>query len=168
MNAILPRTPVRRSQPDLSVACGNLGVGEVSPAVGDARKLRVLVVDDCALQRLLTTVLLSRFGILPRLANDGLEAVLLAGESQFDLILMDIDMPVLDGVTATARIRANERRSGLAAVPIVAYTGGRIEVNASAWAHAGISASLAKPCGTDDMVRCLTDWCGGRTEQLHH
>ena len=130
--------------------------------------LLVLVVDDCPLQRLMTTVLLSRFGILPRLAHDGLEAVLLAGESHFDLILMDIDMPVLDGVTAATRIRENERRSGVAATPIVAYTAEPIGDKTLNWAQAGISAWLAKPCGPDDMDQCLTNWCGVRTEQLRH
>lgn len=168
MNAILTRSPVRKPQPNLTVASVRVIAGISPPVVRDAATLRVLLVDDCPFQRILSSVLLSRWGILPCLASDGLEAVLLAGESHVDLILMDIDMPVLDGMTAAARIRQNARRRGAGPAPIVAYTAARMEGNESAWTRAGINASLAKPCRAGDMGKCLAAWCGIRTEPLHH
>ena len=73
--------------------------------------LRVLLVDDCPMQQLLACALLSRWGVMPQIACDGFEAVLLVGEQDFDIVLMDVEMPVMDGLKATARIRQNERRT---------------------------------------------------------
>lgn len=139
-----------------------------TPPLREAATLRILVVDDCPFQQLLSSVLLSRWGIRPQLASDGLEAVLLAGEQRFDLILMDIQMSVLDGVAATTRIRQNERRNGADQVPIVAYTAEPIPASQRAWADAGITASLAKPCQATEMGECLKYWCGLRAEPLQH
>ena len=134
----------------------------------DASSLRVLLVDDCPIQQLLSSALLSKWGIRPEFASDGLEAVLLAGEQRFDLILMDIQMGVLDGVAATTRIRLNERRNGTGEVPIVAYTAEPIPDCQRAWADAGITASLAKPCQPAEMGECLMRWCGVPPEPLRH
>jgi CheY-like chemotaxis protein len=142
--------------------------GTSIPARREAASLKVLVVDDCPLQRLLSTVLLSRWGITPELACDGVDAVLLAGERQFDLILMDIQMDILDGVTATKRIRQNERRRGTSTVPIIAYTCEPLAWSERLWANAGISASLAKPCRQSEMGECLRHWCGVNSEPVQH
>jgi CheY-like chemotaxis protein len=148
-----------------------LKLSTLDNAVADGRHattLRVLVVDDCPFQRLFTSLLLSRWGIRAEVASDGVEAVLMAGESKFDLILMDIQMEGLDGVAATARIRQNERRRRLPEVPIVAYTAESVVAKTRAWPAAGITASLAKPCDSAAMGRCLEQWCGFRTETFQH
>ena len=168
MNSILTHSPVQQRPSQASATPVHVIVGTPNLAVREAATLKVLVVDDCPIQRLLSSALLSMWGIQPELASDGLEAVLLAGEQQFDLILMDIHMGVLDGVAATKRIRQNERRRGGARVPIVAYTGEPIAGNERTWATAGISASLAKPCGPAEMDECLKRWCGVECEQLPH
>ena len=73
---------------------------------------RVLLVDDCPLQRLLGLAFLSRWHITPDIAGGGREAVLLAREQDFDMILMDLDMPEVDGFAATTGIREQERSMG--------------------------------------------------------
>ena len=112
--------------------------------------------------------MLSRWGIEPQLASDGLEAVLLAGEQRFDLILMDIQMDVIDGLEASKRIRHRERCRDGGAVPIVAYTAEDIDANERTWADAGISAALSKPCKPAEMGECLKHWCGVQPELLQH
>jgi CheY-like chemotaxis protein len=168
MNSIVTRSAVRERQSNQSAtsvhAISTLSV----PAGREAATLRILLVDDCRLQQLLGSALLSLWGIQPQLASDGLEAVLLAGEQRFDLILMDIQMGVLDGVAASWRIRQNERHHGGGEVPIVAYTAEPLGACERAWADAGISAALAKPCRPVEMGECLKHWCGVQPEPLRH
>ena len=128
----------------------------------------MFIVGDCPLQQLHSSVLLSRCGIQTILASDGLKAVLLAGKQHFDLILMDIRMGVLNGVVATQRIRQNERRVGTAEVPIVAHTAEPLATNRAAWAAAGITPSLAKPCKPAEMSECLKQWCVVQLESQQH
>lgn len=170
MNSIQARNLIRPRQREAPESSAHvIGARHIAAQVSrDASALSILVVDDCPLQQLLSSVRLSRWGIRPRLASDGVEAVLLAGERQFDLILMDIQMPVLDGVAATARIRKDERRSGTGQVPIVAYTSESLPANQRAWAVAGFTAFLAKPCGIEELGDCLKYWCGLHAEPMQH
>ena len=121
---------------------------------------RVLLVDDCPLQRLLGLALLSRWQITPELASDGKEAIFLAGEQDFDIILMDLDMPLVDGFTATQSIRQHERSAKCRKrVPVVAYTANDTACSEGDWLHSGMDAVLAKPSMAADMGECLRRWC---------
>ena len=125
-----------------------------------ASRLRVMLVDDCPVQQLLTCALLARWNILPQIACDGLEAVLLSGEQDFDIILMDVEMPVMDGMTATARIRQGERRARRERpVPVVAYTTGNLAADEARWRTCGMNGVLNKPCDALEMSECLERWC---------
>lgn len=129
-------------------------------ALERASRLRVLLVDDCPVQQLLTCALLARWKIVPQIACDGLEAVLLAGEQDFDIILMDVEMPVMDGLTATARIRRGERRARRERlVPVVAYTTGNLAADERRWRMCGMNGVLNKPCDALGMSECLERWC---------
>lgn len=124
--------------------------------------VRVLLVDDCEVNRLLTCAMLARWGIAPAVAVDGLAALLLVRQQSFDLVLMDVDMPVMDGLAATEAIRRHEHEQAVwPRVPIVAYTG-------SAHAHdarlraSGMNDVLKKPCSVDAMADCLTRHCADK------
>ena len=133
------------------------------------KAVHILVVDDCPVQRLVSCTLLSQWGIHPELACDGLEAVLLVGAQTFDLILMDLHMPVMDGLTATARIRVIEHQQQRSKpVPVIAYTSEPIAGNLSAWSQSGITAALAKPCTQAEMGECLEHWCGIDLDMTQH
>ena len=126
---------------------------------------RVLLVDDCPVQLLLGCVLLARWQIIPELARDGLEAVLLATEQVFDLLLMDVEMPVLDGLAATHRIRRHEQQCKPARrVSIVAYTTNEAALDERMWRDSGLDAVLAKPSPEPVMEQCLKRWCPDRFE----
>lgn len=131
----------------------------IAPIKG-AASLRILLVEDCPVQQLLSAALLLNLGIQPQLASDGVVAVLLAGEQQFDLILMDLQMEILDGLTATKRIRQAEHRRGVPAVPVIAHTADPVPADKSHWATHGISAYLPKPCLLAELLACLKKWCG--------
>lgn len=128
-----------------------------------ARSPHVLLVDDCAVQRLLGTTLLACWRITPVLASNGIEAVALAGEQHFDIILMDLDMPVLDGFRATQTIRRQERTvARRRRVPVVAYTANPSAMSEACWPRSGLDAVLAKPSVAAEMEECLRRWCPDR------
>ncbi len=87
-----------------------------------ARRLRVLVAEDNPVNQKLAQHLLERRGHTPILVGNGREAVETILRDQFDLVLMDLQMPEMDGFEATAAIRARERESGIPRVPIIALT----------------------------------------------
>ncbi len=123
--------------------------------------VRVLVVDDNPLNLMVMSALLESKGLVPMLAKDGAEAVALACELHFDLILMDLQMPILDGLGATAAIRRFENtRSNTRsrpAVPIMAYSS--LPPADHELAAIGLNGILPKPCGAQDLESCLVRWC---------
>lgn len=122
--------------------------------------LRILVADDCRTNRMLVTAVLLRWHIVPTMACDGAQAVQLAETRDFDLVLMDILMPVMDGVIATARIRQFEREHlARQPVPIVAYTALDLCADKTALDRVGLSAVLPKPCSASSLQSCLKRWC---------
>jgi CheY-like chemotaxis protein len=117
----------------------------------------VLVVDDNPANLLVISALLQSRGLVPLLAADGAEAATLACEVHFDLILMDLQMPILDGWDATAAIRRFEKTCSRPAVPVVAYSG--MSPAARVLAAHGMNGSLAKPCDDHDLEDCLVRSC---------
>jgi CheY-like chemotaxis protein len=128
----------------------------------DRSPVRVLVVDDCEVNRLLACAMLARWGIAPVVASDGEEAVCLVRQQPFDLVLMDVDMPGLDGMLATEQIRRFEReQAAVTQVPVVAYTGCAF-ADESRLRESGMSDLLKKPCSASAMAECLLRHCAGK------
>lgn len=119
--------------------------------------VRVLVVDDNPVNLMVILALMESRGLVPLLAADGAEAVALASDVQLDLILMDLQMPVLDGLAATTAIRRFESAHSRPAVPVVAYSSAC--PGAPVLARHGLNGSLAKPCGNQELEDCLVQWC---------
>jgi CheY-like chemotaxis protein len=112
---------------------------------------------------MLVTAILVRWGIVPTIACNGVQAVLLAQRQDFDFILMDIIMPVMNGVLATAKIRQAEReKPACPQVPIVAYTVLDLGANQAQLARVGLTAVLPKPCSSISLQSCLEFWCPDR------
>jgi signal transduction histidine kinase/DNA-binding NarL/FixJ family response regulator len=111
---------------------------------------RVLLVDDNELNRLVSRELLETVGLAVETAEDGAQAIerlTQAPDGTYDLVLMDMMMPVLDGLAATRRLRANPRFAGL---PVIAMTANAGIEEARRCAQAGLNAHLAKPI--DEMT----------------
>ncbi len=119
--------------------------------------VRVLVVDDNPVNLMVISALMESRGLVPVLAADGAEAVALACELHFDLILMDLQMPILDGLKATSAIRRFESKRSRPAVPVVAYSSS--SPGAGFLATHGFSGSLTKPCEDQDLEDCLVQLC---------
>ncbi|HRE86740.1 MAG TPA: ATP-binding protein [Accumulibacter sp.] len=125
---------------------------------------RVLVVDDQPLNREIVFDLLASVGIVPRLAENGLEAIGILSESgpgAFDLVLMDIQMPVIDGLTATRRIRA---LPGFATLPIAAMTAHTMEHEKQMYLDEGMNDHLGKPFALPSFFALLARWLAHRAD----
>ena len=108
------------------------------------RPLTILLVEDHPINQMLATTLLTKWGHQVVLAKNGQEAVDLFPSQRWDLVLMDMQMPVLGGVEATRQIRASETPAGRR-TPIVAMTANAMEVDRQACLAAGMDDHLAKP-----------------------
>ncbi|MGA3400998.1 MAG: ATP-binding protein [Acetobacteraceae bacterium] len=129
--------------------------GTDAPGVGGAagRSLRVLVADDNQTNQRLVAALLESAGHTADLVTNGREAVEAVLRTQYDVVLMDVQMPVLDGVQATRRIRALPPPAG--AVPIVALTADAVAGAEDRYRGAGMDAYLSKPLSPDTLVATL-------------
>src|SRR5687768_1684479 len=119
----------------------------------------VLVVDDNPANLMEASEMLSSLGIKALLAADGAEAVILACELRLDLILMDLQMPVLDGLGATVQIRRFERANARRRVPVVAYTSSPVNADQPFLRRCGIDAALEKPADAQAIRACVMRWC---------
>jgi CheY-like chemotaxis protein len=112
--------------------------------------LRVLVVDDNATNRLVGTKILQALGAEASACEDGPTAVALVGHEAFDLVLMDVNMPDMDGLEATRRIRA--LNGPVAGIPIVALTANVLSHQRQSYLAAGMNGVIAKPFSPADML----------------
>ncbi|MCT8160995.1 ATP-binding protein [Pseudoruegeria sp. SHC-113] len=115
------------------------------PTAGSLAGRRILAAEDNRANRLVLSRLLDGAGVDLTFAEDGLQAVESAGQGGFDLILMDMSMPHMDGIEATRRIRAAEAGSARAPVPIVALTANAFEQDRRNCLEAGMTGFLSKP-----------------------
>jgi CheY-like chemotaxis protein len=107
--------------------------------------------------------LLREIGLNVELAEDGAQAVALARQQRFDLILMDVRMPNLNGIDATRAIRAD---SGNAGTPIVALTANAFDEDRDACLAAGMNDYIAKPVVPEVLCETLVRWlAAGRGPQ---
>ncbi|MHC1788693.1 PAS domain S-box protein [Solidesulfovibrio sp.] len=116
-----------------------------APVIASVPNYNILVVEDEMLNRLVACRLLHKFGCTTTTANDGREALGLLAEQQFDLILMDVQMPVMDGVAATRAIRNSPELGPKAAIPIIAMTAHAMSGDREAFLAAGMDDYVAKP-----------------------
>jgi signal transduction histidine kinase/CheY-like chemotaxis protein len=114
-------------------------------AAPELAALRVLAAEDNATNQLVLKTLLAQVGVKPTLVENGQLAVEAWESGAFDLILMDMQMPVMDGLTATRRIREGETLQGRSPTLIVALSANVLTHQVEAYREAGMDAHLAKP-----------------------
>jgi len=106
--------------------------------------LRILLAEDNIVNQRLISRLLEKMGHHVTVVSDGQMALRLSGQERFDLVAMDMQMPVMDGVEATEEIRAREKQSGQH-LPIVAMTANAFDEDRRRCEQAGMDGYVAKP-----------------------
>jgi len=126
-----------------------------SELLSQIRGARLLLVEDDEINQQVARELLESYGIKVVVAENGEEAIALLREEQFDCVLMDIQMPVMDGVTATREIRKNPQFSKL---PIIALTANVMVSEQNEFLSAGMNDHIGKPIDPDQLVAKLVKW----------
>jgi PAS domain S-box-containing protein len=127
---------------------------DTGPAVPPMLNKRVLVVDDHKLNRMVASEMLKKWGAQVHLAENGKEAVQACVSERYDMVLMDLQMPEMDGYEATARIL---EELGNAAPPIVAVTASASEQDRMDILNAGMCEHVIKPFKKETLIRILLD-----------
>ncbi len=138
--------------------------GQTSGAqLSQLRGARVLLVEDNELNQEVALGLLAEGGLLVDVADNGQKAVEMVQQRPYELVLMDMQMPVMDGVTATREIRKLKRYQSL---PIVAMTANAMQQDRDRCVEAGMNDHLAKPVEPEELYRLLFKYLGGRAQAV--
>ena len=127
---------------------------QFDPKLAQKYPLSILLVDDNKTNQKLAALVLKRLGYTATIAVNGKDAVEKQLDGQFDVILMDIEMPVMDGVDATKEIRRQEA-SGSSAAYIVAMTANAMQGDRERYLEAGMDAYVSKPMRINELVHAL-------------
>ena len=133
-------------------ASQDAGPAESPPSVLPELEGRVLLVDDSMVNLLVAGSMLERCGLRVDQAENGQQALERLQAQAYDLVLMDCQMPELNGFEATQRWRAHERRAGLPRVPIVALTASAVNSDRQRCLDSGMDDYLVKPFELDDLM----------------
>ncbi|GAB0056205.1 Sensor histidine kinase RcsC [Candidatus Magnetaquicoccaceae bacterium FCR-1] len=127
--------------------------------VGDLSGARVLLVEDNLINRQVAEENLVGFGIEVEMADNGQEAVQMVSTRSYDLVLMDVQMPVMDGLAAARLIRSDGRFETL---PILAMTAHALEEDQRATRDAGMNGHISKPIRRTELLAVLREWLPSR------
>ena len=137
-------------------------VAEAQPAAVRAAAGHVLLVEDNLVNQDIGAAMLGALGMSVAIANNGIEAVAMVGRERYDLILMDCQMPEMDGFAATAEIRSREAAAGAARIPIIALTANAMQGDRERCLAAGMDDYLAKPFSKPQLAAMLERWAAPR------
>ena len=143
-------TSVIVTLPTTSVAC-------LIPGVSSTRCLRILMAEDVEENQVLFDAYLMDTSHFLVIVNDGSEAVSRVQEETFDVVFMDVQMPIMDGYTATQKIRQWEREMGRVPIPIIALSAHAMEIEVQRSQEAGCDRYLIKPINKNKLLSVLQE-----------
>ncbi len=144
------RLPLERALAETRPAAGAPSA-PFAPLAG----LRVLAAEDNQMNQLVLRTLLEPFGVVPHVVANGEEAVIAWETGGWAVILMDVQMPVMDGPMATRRIREQEAELGLPRTPIIALTANAMSHHAEEYLAAGMDEMVAKPLNIAELIQAI-------------
>ena len=145
---------VKCGVPPAGIVSNLAATAAASVPVSPPHPARILVVEDNPVNQKVVTAVLTKRGYALELANDGREAISKLEAADFDLILMDVQMPVLDGLEATRLIRKEERWSRL---PILAMTAHAMNGDRERCLEAGMTDYISKPVHPSHLLQTIED-----------
>jgi CheY-like chemotaxis protein/HPt (histidine-containing phosphotransfer) domain-containing protein len=128
---------------------------------------RVLVAEDNAVNQLVISGMLQRFGITADMVPNGREVINILEKSRYDLVFMDLQMPVMDGFEATMNIRDNESLVLDKKVTIIALTAHAMQKDKEKCLNAGMNDYLSKPVKPDELALILEKWLKKKNNDEH-
>ena len=136
--------------------------GRAGRAPGDdGRPLRILLADDHPINRKVVELILGQAGVDMLAVEDGRAALEAFQAGRFDAVLMDMQMPVMDGLAATAEIRRFEKRLGRTPTPVIMLTANALNEHIEASLKAGADRHLTKPIAADKLLSALAELAAG-------
>ncbi|MBP2297386.1 hybrid sensor histidine kinase/response regulator [Azospirillum picis] len=148
-----------------SLPLQSAGSAAVQPEIGallraepEGRGVRILLAEDLPMNRDLAVTMLTKAGHRVDAVADGAAAVAAVQDSPYDIVLMDVQMPVMDGLEATRRIRALPGPAGH--IPILALSAGVLQVEVERCLQSGMNAHLAKPLEKAKLLAAIERWAG--------
>ena len=131
---------------------------EALGATSGTRPPQVLLVEDNHINQVVALEFLALMGVQARLARNGIEALAACEDDAPDLVLMDIQMPGMDGLECARRIRSRQREGGMANFPILALTAHALDADVAASMDAGMDEHLTKPLDFAELRARLKRW----------
>ena len=125
------------------------------------RPLRILLADDNQVNQKVGVAMLAKYDHSIDIANDGIEALLMVTRKDYDLILMDVQMPEMDGIEATKKIR--RLPGAVSNVPIIAMTANAMKGDRERYLEAGMDDYVSKPINPALLAEAIARQCGGET-----
>jgi CheY-like chemotaxis protein len=149
------RTVMENASPDEAEGISALPAEKATEEAAPARdkKTRILLVEDIAANRKLATILLQKMGFEVFTAENGKQAVELCDTEKYDLLLMDCQMPEMDGYEASTIIKASGGKNS--GTPIIAMTANAFESDREKCLAAGMDDYIAKPVGRQKLEECI-------------
>ncbi len=148
-----------------NVASKEISINEASPFQNVQFTGKVLVAEDNFINQKLIKQILLRYGVSVELANNGLEAFEKRKNEDYDLIFMDIQMPVMDGVEATHEIINYEVEEKIGHIPIVALTANALNGDRERFISEGLDEYIPKPIETNELLYILKKFLKAKTEE---
>ena len=146
---------LRLPLPRLGDETGIAALARTPHGLADGARLSVLAAEDNPMNQLVLRTLLEQAGVEPVIVSNGAQALEAWGSRHWDVILMDVQMPVMDGPTAARAIRAAEAQAGLSFTPIVALTANAMSHQVAEYAAAGMDLFVAKPIKVEALFAAI-------------
>jgi CheY-like chemotaxis protein len=125
-------------------------------------EMSILAADDNRMNQMILSIMLGQLGARVTLANDGLDALEKARTERFDLMILDISMPGMDGVTLLNTIRSEDRNAGRPQTPAFAFTANAMSHQVDSYLQAGFDACLTKPLKLERLHTTLLEFFAER------
>jgi len=152
-------TLIQSGNPDRNNSIGSVSkVESARLEVKANHQTKILLVEDNTTNQMVAKQLLKRAGFSPDLAANGAEAIHMLSEKAYDVVLMDIQMPVMDGIEATRRIRDGRDEVRNPEIPIIAITAHSMKGDREYFLSVGMNDYISKPIDAEHLAKTLSKW----------